>query len=188
MAHPPAMRDLTGSRASVAAHDHAVCAYATEEELLAALATFVHEGAAREDLIVFVHSFPSDDDAWRFVKRAVGDEELRRADVIVVSLYTDAFERGRGSIDHEHVGHVIAGFVQRAADQGRSGTRIFVDASRQYLSSSRGDEWFAFERWLGRSLQAKVALVCAYPREAVMRADVLPRVLETHAYRFDAVE
>lgn len=188
MAHPPAMRDLTPGRASVAAHDHAVCAYATEEELLAALATFVHEGATREDLIVFVHSFPADDDAWSFLKRAVGDEELRRADVIVVSLYTEAFEGGSGRIDHEHVGSVMAALVQRAADTGRHGTRIFVDASREYLSSSRGDEWFAFEGWLGRSLQAKVALVCAYPREAVMRADVLPRVLETHAYRFDAPE
>lgn len=182
------MQDLQRDRRSkVEMHDHAVCAYRTEEEMLAALAAFIGEGLSRNELAVFVHSFESDDAAWEFVHRAAPtiDADVRD-NVVVVSLYQAAFEGAARRIDREHVGRVIDGLVERAQASGQAGTRIFVDASRRYFADSRSAEWFDFESWLGRRLQAKVGLVCAYQHGDIMRPDILPEVLRTHAYRFDA--
>lgn len=179
------MNDLREGRVGVEMHDHAVCTYDTEEEMLGALTAFVQEGVGRNDLIVFVHSFDSDEAAWRFVQRATpGLTPTQREALVVVSLYTQAFEAGARRIDHEHVGRVVADLVDRARSGGRAGTRIFVDASRRYFAGARTAEWFEFEAWLGKRLQAKVGLVCAYQRSDIMRPDVLPEVLRTHAYRF----
>ncbi|HET6404423.1 MAG TPA: MEDS domain-containing protein [Candidatus Thermoplasmatota archaeon] len=182
------MHDIeAAAKHSVEMHDHAVCAYATEEELLAALAAFVSEGLARRELVVFVHAFDTEEAGWRFVERAApGLDAGEREKVVVVSLYEAAFEGGSRRIDREHVGRVVEGLVARAQADGLAGTRIFVDASRRYFAGSRTSEWFEFETWLGRRLQAKVGLVCAYQRSDIMRPDVLPEVLRTHAYRFDA--
>lgn len=185
--HGMARTDLDAGRRELAAHEHAVCTYDTLEELRAALAVFVHEGWERDELIVFVHSFASDDEAWTFLRRAV-PEVKKDGDVgvVVVSVYESAFEGGSGRIDYEHVGRVVTGLIDRAREDGKSGTRVFVDASRQYFAGSRMREWFDFEEWLGVRLQSKMGLVCAYRREDVMREDVLPQVLRTHAYRFRA--
>jgi len=184
---PLTRNDLDRPRQGVEAHDHAVCTYETQDELLAALRAFVNEGLAKGDLVVFVHSFGSDDEAWQFIKRAapaVKDEPVES--VIVVSLYEAAFEGGARRIDYEHVGRVVESLDQRARDAGKQGTRIFVDASRTYFAGARAAEWFAFENWLGVRLQARIGLVCAYQRADIMKEDVLPQVLRTHAYRFDA--
>lgn len=179
--------DMTRPRRALALHDHAVCAYDTQEEMLASLAEFLVDGERGRELMVFVHSFGTDDEAWSFVRRAAGRmDDLRENDVVVVSLYRDAFERGQGRIDHAHVANVVDSLSKRADESGRAGTRIFVDASRQYLDRGRADEWFEFEAWLGRRLQANVGLVCAYRRADIMQPAILPRVLRTHAYRFDA--
>lgn len=163
-----------------------MCAYDTEEEMLAALSTFVAEGIEHNELIVFVHSFDSDDAAWRFVQRAAPSVPLEhQRQIVVVSLYTQAFQGAAAQIDHEHVGRVVESLVERARTDSRAGTRIFVDASRRYFAGERATEWFAFESWLGKRLQAKVGLVCAYQRSDIMRADILPEVLRTHAYRFE---
>lgn len=166
-------------------HDHAVCAYDTREDMLVSLGTFLAEGQDRRELSVFVHSFQTDDEAWQFVHRALpAATDMRRAEVVVVSLYEAAFEGGARRIDHEHVARVVTGIVDRAGSAGLRGARIFVDASRAYFAGDRAEEWFAFESWLGRRLDAKVGLVCAYQRQDIMRPEILPQVLRTHAYRF----
>lgn len=185
---PPMSRQaLEAGRPDLHLHDHAVCSYATQEEMLAALAVFVGEGRARNEQMVFVHSFPTDEEAWAFVARAVPDiSEPRERSLVLVSLYESAFEGGARRIDVEHVGRVVEELVHTAEKAGRRGTRLFVDASRSYFAADRVREWFEFESWLGRKLQAKVGLVCAYQRADIMRPEVLPDVLRTHAYRFDA--
>lgn len=175
------------SRSSVELHDHAVCVYESHDELVAPLARFLEEGLERGALNVFVHSFPTPEDAWAFIERARPDaRKLASDELVVVSLYRDAFQGESARIDHEHVERVVGSLVERAAKQGRLGTRIFVDASRVYFSESRAKEWFAFESWLGRRLQAEVGLVCAYQRSDALRGDLFPDMLSTHAYRFDA--
>lgn len=190
MAETPPMteREMSRPRRTLALHDHAVCAYDTQEEMLASLSEFLIDGERGHELMVFVHSFDGDDEAWEFLRRAAGGRDhLQAENIVVVSLYRDAFERGQGRIDHAHVATVVDSLSKRASESGRAGTRLFVDASRQYLKDGRADEWFEFEAWLGRRLQANVGLVCAYQRTDIMQPEILPRVLRTHAYRFDAV-
>lgn len=180
------MEGLGTKRAIVQPHEHAVCVYDRPEEIVAALGSFIADGVARPDLVVFVHGFAADEEAWTLIARAAPDVP-RESKVVVVGVYRDVFEAGNGRIDRDHVQRVIEGLVESSAREGR-GTRIFVDASRVYFASDRGSEWFAFEEWLGRALHARVALVCAYQRSDIMRSDVLANVLRTHAYRFDATE
>jgi hypothetical protein len=171
--------------AHVEPHDHAVHVYEKEDDLLPPLAAFIDEGLRLRQSSVFVHSFPDEEAAWRFVLRAHPDaEKLRRDQLVLVSLYRDAFQGGSPRIDYDHVNEVVGGLVSGARANRRTGVRIFVDASRRYFAEGRVDEWFRFESWLGRRLQADVGLVCAYQAADVMRPDVLPRVLDTHAYRF----
>lgn len=189
MAQPAPLTPSTyaSPRHEVHAHDHAVCAYDTEGDLHAALGEFLRDGLRRRELSVFVHSFGTDEEAWKLLERAhPGAATLRSDQLVVVSLYTDAFEGARGRIDYDHVTRVVGSLVGGATQRGRSGVRLFVDASRAYLAAQRAKEWFDFESWLGRSLQANVGLVCAYRRADVMQPDVFPQVLSTHAYRFDA--
>ena len=168
-------------------HDHAVAMYSDREGLRAALGTFLDDGIEANDLMVFVHSFESDRDAWALLEDArAGVGELRSRQIVVVSLYKNAFQGEQPAIDHEHVGRVVDSLVKQAGSSSRRALRIFVDASRTYLHEGRLEEWFAFESWLGRRLQARVGLVCAYRREDVLRPDVFPRALDTHAYRFGA--
>jgi hypothetical protein len=175
------------ARKDVHPHDHAVFTYGTRGELTWALGAFLADGVAREELTVFVHAFETDAEAWALLTAARLDAPRLRSDQLaVVSLYKDAFEGAAGRIDYEHVKGVVGGLLSMAQQRGRKAVRIFVDASRVYLATQRSEEWFAFEEWLGRRLQNSVGLVCAYRREDVMQADVFPRVLRTHAYRFDA--
>ena len=168
-------------------HDHAVLVYDAPEELGAGLAHFIRTGAGRGALNIFVHGFPRDEDAWRFVEEHAPDaRDLAEQELVLVSLYREAFE-GKGTvIDYEHVTGVVGSLVDRAQRAGRSGVRIFVDASRHYFDAKRDAEWFAFESWLGRRLQANAGLVCAYRRQDATRPDLFPEMLRTHAYRFDA--
>lgn len=189
MVTPPPLDEETweSPRAAVVPHDHAVVVFSDEAGLLAPLRTFVDDGLRRNELIVFVHSFGSDDEAWRFLQRSRGDAPgLREDQAVVVSLYKEALQGSGPRIDYEHVGKVVEDLGQAAASRGRDATRIFVDASRRYFAEARVEEWFAFEGWLGRRLQAKVGLVCAYQKDDAMRRDILPRMLKTHAYRFEA--
>lgn len=168
-------------------HDHAVAMYADREGLQAALRRFLVDGVAANDLMVFVHSFGADQEAWDLLEAAHGgSRDLRSAQIVVVSLYKHAFQGENPVIDYEHVGRVVDGLVRQTEASSRRALRIFVDASRAYLQEGRLQEWFAFEAWLGRRLQARVGLVCAYRREDVLRPDVFPQALETHAYRFGA--
>ena len=188
MDQPPALdeRGFRSARASVHAHDHAVCAYATRGELRDALGAFVREGVQKRELCVFVHSFLHESDAWKLIEEGYpGAQKLRDDELVLVSLYRDAFEAGAGRIDHEHVGRVVASLQEAAESREKSGVRLFVDASRTYFASDRAREWFDFEAWLGRRLQADVGLVCAYRREDALRPDIFPDVLRTHAYRFE---
>lgn len=168
-------------------HDHAVAMYRDRDELRTALGTFLSDGLAANDLMVFVHSFGSDEEAWDLLASAhPGFLDMRTAQVVVVSLYKQAFQGEKPAIDYEHVGRVVDSLVRQTEASSRRALRIFVDASRMYLREGRLKEWFAFEAWLGRRLQARVGLVCAYPREEIMRPDVFPHALDTHAYRFGA--
>ena len=174
-------------RAHVEPHDHAVHVFEREDDMLAPLGTFLREGLARKETCVFVHSFPEEAAAWCFLLRARPEADaLRKDQLVVVSLYKDAFQGLSPSIDYEHVDSVVGGLVAAAKEGRRAGVRIFVDASRRYFSEGRVEEWFSFESWLGRRLQANVGLVCAYQASDVMRPDILPQVLRTHSYRFDA--
>lgn len=174
------------TRGEVHAHDHAVCVYEKHADLVAHLGRFVEEGLRRHELAIFVHSFESDDEAWRFVEEAHPSARAQRDDVVLVSLYRDAFHGKSPKIDYDHVMGVVQHLVDTASSKGRRGTRIFVDASRRYFDEKRDAEWFAFEAWLGRRLQAAVGLVCAYQRSDATRPDLFPQMLETHAYRFAA--
>lgn len=121
------------------------------------------------------------------MKRAYPEaDRLREDKLVLVSLYTEAFQGASPRIDYEHVGRVVGGLVEAATQGRRGGVRIFVDASRRYFEEARVREWFDFESWLGRRLQSKVGLVCAYRRQDAMREDLFPEVLRTHAYRFGA--
>lgn len=177
---------LDRARSDLKLHDHAVCLYEDEAALGAALAAFVREGAGRHELCVLIHSFGSDDDAWRFLEASCGGEGPPRDDIVLVALYTEAFQGGKPRIDHAHVAEVVGSLTARARTAGHSGVRLFVDASRRYLGEGRADEWFEFEAWLGRRLQAEVGLVCAYQRSDALDPANVARVLATHAYRFGA--
>lgn len=172
---------------AVEMHDHAVHTYENERGLVAPLAAFINEGLDRKELSVFVHSFPTEAEAWALVEKARPDAlNLRRDQIVLVSLYRDAFQGDRPKIDYDHVKSVVDSLISSAQGAGRAGVRIFVDASRRYFSEGRAREWFDFETWLGRRLQQRVGLVCAYQRSDVMKPDVFHEVLKTHAYRFDA--
>lgn len=177
---------LDHARDGVAMHDHAVCLFEDERDMGRALGAFVREGVARRELSVFIHSFPDDDAAWRFLVEAYGAGGPPKRDIVLVSLYTTAFQGDKPRIDRDHVGAVVGGLTARAASEGHAGVRIFVDASRRYLGEGRADEWFEFEAWLGRRLQANVGLVCAYQRADALDPAHVARVLATHAYRFGA--
>lgn len=189
MSQPVALTPATYAvpRHEVHPHDHAVCTYGSESDLHEPLGEFIRDGLQRRELSVFVHSFGTDQEAWDLLERAYpGAAKLRSDQLVVVSLYKDAFEGARGRIDYDHVTGVVGSLLDTATEQGRGGVRIFVDASRTYLSTQRSKEWFDFEAWLGRRLQANVGLVCAYRLADVMQPDIFPQVLSTHAYRFDA--
>lgn len=179
------MRPLA-SRAATEFHDHAVAVYHDRDELGGILRGFIDEGVARGRLVVFVHAFRSDDDAWDFVEAArPGARE--DPDVMIVSLYRQAFEADAGKIDFDHVLRVVDSLILRAKNADRSGVAIFVDASRVYLDGRREREWFDFETRLGRRLHHAVALVCAYTSAHAEDPQLLPDMLRTHAYRFDPV-
>lgn len=174
------------ARPEVEPHDHAVFVYDDPAELGAGLAAFVGGGVASRQTSLFVHSFGSDEEAWAFVERHVPDaKRLHEDELVLVSLYREAFEGEGKRIDHERVASIVTAFVERARSGGQRGVRIFVDASRRYFEASRDAEWFAFEAWLGRRLQAAAGLVCAYRRGDATRPDLFPEMLRTHAYRFD---
>lgn len=186
---PPPMTPEGYERAShdVHAHEHAVCVYDSHDDLEAPLGRFIEQGVAQEQLTVFVHSFASEAEAWAYLERAhPGAGDLRNDQLVVVSLYRDAFEGDGRRIDHEHVARVVEDLVKMAEEHRRAGTRIFIDASRVYFADRRADEWFEFESWLGRRLHHEVGLVCAYQRSDATRPDLFPEMLRTHAYRFDA--
>ncbi|HUR69162.1 MAG TPA: MEDS domain-containing protein [Candidatus Thermoplasmatota archaeon] len=181
---PPMRRDaLESGRRNLAAHDHALHVFSSEAQLGEGLAAFVREGEAQNELCVFVHSFPHDEDAWRFLERSLEGRAPPR-DMVLVRLYTQAFQGASPRIDHAHVAAVVDSLTALASKDGRASVRIFVDASRRYLGTGRADEWFAFEAWLGRRLAATVGLVCAYQKSDVYDPAHVARVLETHAYRF----
>lgn len=184
---PPLTREAFGAgRAHVEPHDHAVCVYEGRDDLVRAFATFLDEGLAKGELNVLVHGFDHEEEAWAFVEDARPDaKRLRQDQLVLVDLYTRSFEAGRRRIDYEHVTKVVGALVDMARSRDMGGVRIFVDASRRYFGEKRDQEWFAFEAWLGRRLQAKVGLVCAYQRADATRADLFPDMLRTHAYRFE---
>lgn len=185
---PPLTRETyAAGRREVRGHDHAVCVYEGPAELGAAFGAFLREGLTRRDLTVFVHSFRDDDEAWGFVEKAHPEaSRLRKDQLVLVHLYEAAFEGGNRRIDQDHVTGVIGRLSDMVRRNKLHGLRIFVDASRQYFTQQREKEWFAFESWLGRRLQADVGLVCAYQREDATRPDLFPEMLRTHSYRFEA--
>lgn len=177
--------DLRHGGSPVEPHDHAVCLYDSPSGIVPHLARFLDEGIVRGEMCVFVHSFASEDEAWRLIALArPGADRLKEDQIVVVNLYRDAFQAGGERIDHDHVGRVVSGLVETAERKGRTGVRVFVDASRIYFDEGRAKEWFEFESWLGRRLAAKVGLVCGYLRSHATRPDLLPDMLRTHAYRF----
>lgn len=187
-AEPRALTSETyaAARHEVHLHDHAVCTYASQDELVLALRTFLDEGLRTQQTCVFVHSFDREDEAWALLEKARKDVRTLRGDqLVLVSLYRDAFEGSARRIDYEHVKSVVTSLTNQAHQTGRTGVRLFVDASRRYFADARTDEWFAFEAWLGRRLQAQVGLVCAYRREDALASHIFPSVLKTHAYRFE---
>ncbi|HWH08617.1 MAG TPA: MEDS domain-containing protein [Candidatus Thermoplasmatota archaeon] len=174
-------------RAEVHPHDHAVFVYERTEELGEGLAHFIREGVARHELSIFVHGFATDNEAWAFVERHLPDvRRLHKDEFVLVSLYREAFEGAATRIDYARVTGVVGSLLDRAQRTGRRGVRIFVDASRHYFDARRDGEWFAFESWLGRRLQASAGLVCAYRHADATRPDLFPEMLRTHAYRFEA--
>lgn len=188
MTETPPMTPATHAqgRPRVETHDHAVFVYDHPDELGRGLARFIRDGERARQLSIFVHSFAGDDEAWSFLEEHLPEARRLHADeLVVVSLYRDAFEGEAGRIDHARVASVVGGLVDRAQQGRRRGTRIFVDASRRYFEAGRDAEWFAFESWLGRHLQAATGLVCAYRREDATRPDLFPEMLRTHAYRFE---
>ena len=176
------------ARPHVEPHDHAVFVYEGAEELGAGLARFIDGGVKAHHVSVFVHSFGTDEEAWAFVERHVPEaRRLHSDELVLVSLYREAFEGSGPRIDYARVAGVVGGLVDAAQRRERKGVRIFVDASRRYFEEQRQEEWFAFESWLGRRLQAAAGLVCAYRHEDATRPDLFPDMLRTHAYRFEPV-
>lgn len=168
------------------AHDHAVFVYRDENELLDALARFTKTGLEADDVVVFVHSFPTRAEAVAFLRKADYDfSRILDSQFFVVSYYQEAFEGGQGRIDTGHVVQIVDDILGRAAMGGRAGARVFVDASRTYLTNGREDEWFAFEEALGRTLKQRIALVCAYSAPTIDEPRRRERVLLTHLYRFE---
>lgn len=173
-------------RSSVHAHDHAVYVYDDEHEVLYPLDHFLREGIEAGQLTTFVHSHPTPKAAHGFISSKIEDvADRERAKDLVLAHHRDAFERG-GRIHHEHVLSIVGMLDGDARQHGKKGVRIFVDASKRYLESGRADEWFAFESWLGPRLEAGVGLVCAYRASDLRDPRILAKVLETHAYRFNA--
>ncbi|HVL49305.1 MAG TPA: MEDS domain-containing protein [Candidatus Thermoplasmatota archaeon] len=172
-------------RSDVRPHMHAVNVYRDGDGLLRAITRFIDDGIAAGDVMVFVHAFRDDEEAWAFLDRArPGARTLAEDRLVLVSFYQTAFERD-GSIDVEHVARTVSTLIDAAVEEGRSGLRLFVDASRTYFDSDRVDEWFEFEAWLGRRLDSEAGLVCAYREPDLRDPDVVARVLETHGYRFE---
>lgn len=186
---PPLTEDsFARVRRAVDLHDHVVCVYDRHEDLIPGLRAFVEDGLAAGETVVFIHSMPRDEEAWSLLDRATDAVRAARTGrLVLVSLYRDAFEAEAARIDYAHVERVVGALVDAAAREGRRGVRIFVDASRVYFGAGRTDEWFAFEAWLGRRLQASVGLVCAYTRASLRDPRVLADALRTHAYRFDVL-
>lgn len=176
---------LDATRDTIEPHDHAVVVYEREEELVRPLGRFIEEGIERNELMVFIHAFDREEAAWDLLTKAhPGARNLASDRLVVINYYKEAFEK-ECIIDYEHVGAVIGTLQTLQADGKRSGIRVFVDASRQYITARRLEEWFAFESWLGARLQAEMGLVCAYPKQNILDPDVLAQVLRTHSYRFD---
>lgn len=174
----------TETRDEVRPHDHAICLYDDRDDLAGQLGSFLEEGDARGEVMIFIHSLESDDEARQLVHQAYPrSEDLIGQELFLIRLYRDAFESG-GRIDYDHVGKLVEGHVAKADAQGRPGLRIFVDASRRYFEGAREAEWFAFEEWLGRRLVAKVALVCAYRAGDLSDPGRMATALRTHLYRF----
>ncbi len=166
-------------------HDHAIALYDSEEGLVRSLGSFLAEGLFTNGLMLFIHGFESGAEAARIVELAQpGANLLARRRVLLVSYYSDAFER-RGKIDYAHVEGVVEDTLARARANAKERVLLFVDASHVYFAESRASEWFEFERWLGKRLQPAIALVCAYRRKDVMAPEVVAEVLRTHLYRFD---
>lgn len=177
-------RELPPARSRVTPHDHAVCVYDTETHAYRELNGFLREGLTAREVTTFVHAHPSSADATRAMDRHIKDARLlRHAHDLLVAHHRDAFEIA-GRIDASHAVGVVGALIRDARARGRAGTRIFVDASKEYLAAGRKEEWFAFESSLGPRLHAETSLVCAYEAKHLRDADVLARVLATHAYRF----
>lgn len=169
-------------------HDHALLVYDRASDLRDAVESYAVEGATRNEITVFVHPYETDEEALRFLAegRVVDFRRLLDDYLFLVSHYRKAFEGGADRIDHEHVVRVVDGIVASARERGRGGARIIVDASREYLTRDRTEEWFGFEEWLGTRLHHAVGLVCAYRRDTVSEPRLRARVLRTHGYRFGA--
>lgn len=179
-------RDFHKSQSEVEPHAHAVFVYDDDTDLLVPLEAFLEGGSRARDLSVFVHSFPTNDEARSFLRQKVTDlPKYEHEGDLTTARYIESFERG-GHIDHDHVGNIIEMLQTSARQSGRRAPRIFVDASKNYFDSGRVDEWFEFEAWLGPKLKEDVGLVCAYRARDLEDPEVLARVLATHAYRFDA--
>jgi hypothetical protein len=177
-------RDWKQTRCDVHPHDHAVLVYDREDDLLAPLETFLHEGVKGGEASTFVHSFPGHREATAFVARGVDDVDgFEARKDLNMAFYREAFERN-GRIDPKHVEGVVGMLAEAAQSNGRKRVRVFVDASRNYFEAGRVDEWFAFESWLGPRLAADMGLVCAYRATDLADPAILARVLATHAYRF----
>lgn len=185
MQEPAATRphDLLLPPTPLAAHEHLVFVYDNERELAGTLRDFVDTGLGKRELVVFVHSFGSDETAWRFLHSVAPRTAENPERIVVVSTHADAFEGAARRIDYEHVSKVIGRLASTSAERDCSGVRIFVDASRRYIGSGRSREWLDFELWLGRRLKASVALVCAYQAGDLKKREILEGVLLAHAHR-----
>lgn len=177
-------QDWRHTRCEARPHDHAVLVYDRQDDVLAPLETFLHEGIKGREATTFVHSFLAHHDARDFVARALPDVDAHeeRKD-LTLAVHREAFERN-GRIDPRHFEGVLRALQDSARSAGRDRVRVFVDASRNYLDAGRADEWLAFESWLGPRLQADMGMVCAYRASDLADPAILTRVLATHAYRY----
>ena len=174
------------TRDAVAQHDHAMLVYDSDRELVSALGRFLHEGRVSQEVTTFVHSYASDQDARSAVSALVADAELAEAvPDFLLAHYAPAFERG-GRIDHIHAAQVVAALSNEARALGRAGTRIFVDASKDYIDTPRESEWIAFESWLGPHLQLNTTLICTYAGSQLEDPDVLAPQIATNASRLES--
>jgi hypothetical protein len=170
---------------SLAPHDHAILVYEKEEAMLEGLSEFTRRAVAQQELVVFVHAFPTREEAVAFLRRGSFDfASILDREFILLSFYRDAFEAGKGRIDFDHVVGVVDGLLATAKTRGLTGLGVYVDASRVYLESGRADEWFAFEERLGRRLHHAMALVCAYRGDTLREPAIKERALLAHQYRF----